>query len=101
MIKAILDKAASGGLLANPARLNSFLKATADAVAVDKTLSVIDLAPQLRHLRSGSLAFLTTPTKGTGTVGTESVVFADAAKSKQLYDAVRRDAVREILDKAS
>ncbi|MEV4534303.1 LCP family protein [Asanoa sp. NPDC049518] len=101
VIRAILDKAASGGLLTNPGGLNSFLRATADAVAVDKTLSIVDLAPQLRHLRSDSLAFLTTPTKGTGTVGSESVVFADATKSKQLYDAVRRDAVREILDKAS
>ncbi|SNS72531.1 cell envelope-related function transcriptional attenuator common domain-containing protein [Asanoa hainanensis] len=100
VIRAILDKAASGGLLTNPAGLNSFLKATANAVAVDKTLSILDLAPQLRHLRSDSLAFLTTPTKGTGMVGSESVVFADTTKSKQLYDAVRRDAVREILDKA-
>jgi LCP family protein required for cell wall assembly len=101
VIKAILDKAASGGLLTNPARLNSFLRATADAVSVDKTMSILDMAGQLRHLRSGNLTFLTTPTNGTGQVGTESVVFANKQKGAILYEAVRRDAVKEILQAAN
>ncbi|WP_213450962.1 LCP family protein [Rhizomonospora bruguierae] len=98
VIKAILDTAASGGLLASPTRLNSFVRASADAVAVDKTLSLIDMATDLRHLRSGNLTFLTSPSKGTGRVGSESVVFADPGKAKTLFDAVRRDAIAEILD---
>ena len=97
VITAILDKAASGGLLTNPGKLNSFLRATANSVSVDKTMSIIDLAAQLRHLRSGNLTFLTNPSSGTGMVGSESVVFADKTKDKALYDAVRRDAVPEIL----
>lgn len=100
VIKAILDKAASGGLLTNPGRLNGFLKATADAVSVDETLSLFDTAMDLRHLRSGNLTFVTNPTKGTGRVGSESVVFDDAARAKTLYDAVRRDSVPEILNAA-
>ena len=101
VIKAILDKAASGGTLANPARLNSFLRATADAVAVDETLSIFDTATELRHLRSGNLTFVTSPTRGTGRVGTESVVFADTAGAKSFYDAVRRDDVPAILKAAT
>ncbi|MFG2110954.1 LCP family protein [Micromonospora chersina] len=97
VIKAILDKAASGGVLANPGKLNSFVKATSDAVAVDKSLSPLDLALELRGLRSGNLTFLTCPVKGTGQVGSESVVFADTAKAKSVFDAVRRDAVKEIV----
>ncbi|MEV0392181.1 LCP family protein [Polymorphospora rubra] len=97
VIKAILDKAVSGGVLANPSRLNAFVKATADSVAVDQTLSILDLAMELRHLRSGNLTFVTSPTKGTGMVGSESVVFPDTAKAETFYDAVRRDAVPEIL----
>ncbi|RKF23756.1 LCP family protein [Micromonospora globbae] len=97
VIKAILDKAASGGTLASPGKLNSFVRATADAVAVDRELSLVDLAMELRGLRSGNLTFFTCPTKGTGRVGSESVVFADNAKAKVLFDAVRRDAVPEIL----
>jgi len=97
VIRAILDKAASGGTLANPAKLNSFVKASADAVSVDKTLSLFDMGMELRHLRSGNLTFVTSPTQGTGRVGSESVVLADKERAKKFYDAVRRDAVPEIL----
>ncbi|MFC0533242.1 LCP family protein [Phytohabitans kaempferiae] len=97
VIKAILDKAASGGTLANPGRLNSFLRATADAVSVDETFSIFDSATELRHMRSGNLTFITNPTTGTGRKGSESVVLDDPEQAKALYDAVRRDAVPEIL----
>ncbi|GAB3977151.1 LCP family protein [Plantactinospora veratri] len=100
VIRAILDKAASGGTLANPAKLNSFVRASADAVSVDKTLSMLDMGMELRHLRSGNLTFVTSPTQGTGQVGSESVVFADRDKAKKFYEAVRRDAVPEILNNA-
>ncbi|MGB2567550.1 LCP family protein [Micromonospora citrea] len=97
VIKAILDKAASGGVLTNPGKLNSFVKASANAVAVDKSLSLVDLAMKLRHLRSENLEFFTCPSKGTGRVGSESVVFADKARARTLFDAVRRDSVPEIV----
>ncbi|MFD2764419.1 LCP family protein [Micromonospora eburnea] len=97
VIKAILDKAASGGTLSNPAKLNAFVKATSNAVSVDKSLSILDFATELRHLRSGNLSFFTCPTKGTGRVGDQSVVFADKAKAKVLFDAVRRDSVADVL----
>jgi LCP family protein required for cell wall assembly len=101
MIKAVLDKASSAGLLTNPGQLNALLRATANAVTVDKTLSLFDMATQLRDLRSGNLNFYTSPTKGTGMVGDQSVVFADDSKAKTLYDAVRRDAVSEIVAAAT
>ncbi|MGY4894060.1 LCP family protein [Micromonospora aurantiaca (nom. illeg.)] len=97
VIKAILDKAASGGVMTNPAKLNSFVRATSDSVAVDKSLSLVDLAMEMRGLRGDNLTFFTCPVKGTGRVGSESVVFPDPARSKTLFDAVRRDSVPEIL----
>jgi anionic cell wall polymer biosynthesis LytR-Cps2A-Psr (LCP) family protein len=97
MIKAVVDQAASGGMLTDPARLNAFLRATANAVSIDQTLSLIDLAMDLRHLRSGNLNFFTSPSSGTGMVGDQSVVFSDNAKAKTLFDAVKRDAVPDIL----
>jgi LCP family protein required for cell wall assembly len=100
VIKAILDKAASGSLLTNPGKLNGFLRSTADAVAVDKSLNIFNTAMDLRGIRSGNLTFLTNPTTGTGRVGTESVVFDDPGKAKTLYDAVRRDDVPKILSTA-
>lgn len=97
VIKAILDKAASGGILANPTRLNSFVRATSSAVSVDRSMSLVDMAMELRSLRGNDLTFVTNPTKGTGRVGSKSVVFADPEKAALFYDAVRRDAVNEIL----
>jgi LCP family protein required for cell wall assembly len=97
MIKAVLDKAASAGLLTNPSELNAFLRATTKAVSVDESLSLISTAMDLRQLRSGNLAFFTSPSKGTGNVGGQSVVLADTTKAKALYAAVRRDDVPEIL----
>ncbi len=91
VIRAILDKASSGGILTNPGRLNSFLRATADAVAVDDTLNIFGMAGDLRHLRSENLGFYTSPTSGTGTRGDQSVVLPDRAKAKVFFDAVRRD----------
>ncbi|WP_410813278.1 LCP family protein [Micromonospora sp. 067-2] len=93
VIKAILDKAASGGTLASPTKLNSFVRATADAVAVDQSMSLVDLAMELRHLRSGNLGFYTCPTDGTGQKGTESVVLVNKDKADRVFDAVRRDSV--------
>ncbi|WP_433390611.1 LCP family protein [Micromonospora sp. KLBMP9576] len=97
VIKAILDKVSSGGILTNPGKLNSLLQATSGSVSVDKKLSLLDMATEMRGLRSGNLFFLTSPTKGTGRVGTESVVFADAGRVRSFYDSVRRDAVSEIV----
>jgi LCP family protein required for cell wall assembly len=91
VIKAILNKAASGGLLTNPSKLNDFLQATATAATVDSTLSILDTATDLRHLRGENLTFYTNPTKGTGAVGGQSVVFPDTAKDKAFYEAIRDD----------
>jgi LCP family protein required for cell wall assembly len=97
VMKAILDQGVSAGLITNPVRLNKFLQATADAVSVDETLSFFDMAMDVRHLRSKNLTFVTSPTRGTGTVGTESVVFPDPAGVRDLYEAVRRDEVDAIV----
>jgi LCP family protein required for cell wall assembly len=96
VIKAILSKASSGGILTNPARLNSFLRATADSVAVDDTLKLVGMASDLRHLRGENLTFYTSPTTGTGMKGDQSVVLPDRAKAKAFYDAISRDDAKAI-----
>jgi LCP family protein required for cell wall assembly len=100
VIKAILDKGVSGGTITSPGKLNSFLRATADAVSVDETFSIFDTATELRHLRSGNLTFVTNPTTGTGRKGSESVVLDDPQKAKALYEAVRNDSVSDIVSAA-
>jgi LCP family protein required for cell wall assembly len=96
VIKAILNKASSGGILTNPARLNAFLRATASSVAVDDTLNMVGMAADLRHLRGENLIFYTSPSSGTGTKAGQSVVLPDRAKAKALFTAVREDDVATI-----
>ena len=91
VIKAILDKASSGGTLSSPSRINSFLNATTDTVSVDDDLNLLSMANQFRHLRSGNLHFYTSPSKGTGMIGDQSVVLPDKEKAKALFTAVRKD----------
>ena len=101
VIKAILNEASSGGILTNPARLNSFLRATASSVAVDDTLNMLGMAGDLRHLRGENLVFYTSPSAGTGTRSGQSVVFPDRARAKALFTAVRQDDVAKIAAAAS
>jgi LCP family protein required for cell wall assembly len=93
VIQAILSKAASGGILTDPARLNAFLKATAKSVTVDETLNIFTMATDLRHLRGDNLTFLTSPSAGTGTEDGQSVVFPDRKKAASLFAAVKADNV--------
>ena len=96
VLKAILSKASSGGILTNPGRLNSFLSATADSIAVDDTLKLFSMASELRHLRGENLTFYTSPTSGTGMKGNQSVVLPDRAKAKVFFNAIRRDDTKAI-----
>ena len=79
------------GTLSSPGKINDFLKATTNTVSVDKTLDIISMATQLRHLRSGNLHFYTSPSQGTGMIGDQSVVLPDTMKAKALFKAVRKD----------
>ncbi|GAB4056259.1 LCP family protein [Catellatospora paridis] len=95
LLKALLDKAASGGILTSPGKLNDFLGAVTSAVTVDQEFKLIDMAIQFRGIRSDDLIFLTSPHKGSQMVGGESVVVSDKEKAIALYEAVGRDAMKQ------
>jgi LCP family protein required for cell wall assembly len=91
MMKAILDKAVSGGTVSNPSKLNSFLKAVTKSMTVDKDFSLADMALQFRNLRSDDLTFMVSPNDGSKKINGEDVVVPDKEKATALYDAVRND----------
>jgi LCP family protein required for cell wall assembly len=93
VIKAVMEKAASRGLLTDLPKMNSFIRATANALTVDQGLSLFDLALELRQVRSEHLTFMTSPSKGVGWEGSQSVVYADPDKAAKLYAAVNADQV--------
>ncbi|MET8150058.1 LCP family protein [Actinoplanes sp. NPDC049668] len=94
-LKALMDKAASSGTLSNPAKLNSFLKATTNALTADKDFSLTDMALQFRSLRGENLTFITNPNLGSQTIAGQSVVVSDREKALALYRAVAADKVDE------
>ena len=94
-LRALMDKAVSSGTLADPGRLNAFLKATTAAVTVDDGFSIVDMALQFRSLRGENLHFITNPNKGSETIGGESVVVSDREKALAMYKAIADDKMKE------
>lgn len=90
-LRALMDKAVSSGTLSNPAKLNSFLKATTKAVTVDEGFSLVDMALEFRKLRGENLHFLTSPHNGSDTINGESVVVSDREKALTMYQAMADD----------
>jgi LCP family protein required for cell wall assembly len=94
-LKALMDKAASSGTLADVGKLNSFLKAVTAAVTVDNDFSLTDSAMEFRSLRGDNLTFITSPNKGSETIAGQSVVVSDREKALSLYKAVRGDTMKD------
>ncbi|MFI7545999.1 LCP family protein [Actinoplanes sp. NPDC049599] len=94
-LKALMDKAASTGTLSNPAKLNSFLKATTNAITADQDFSLTDMALQFRSLRGENLTFITSPNLGGQTIAGQSVVVSDREKALALYKAIAADKMDE------
>lgn len=91
IISAVFQQAAGLNVLTSPTKLDSVIRSTASAVTVDDSLSILDVVGVMRDLRQADLAMLTSPSAGTGMVGDQSVVFADATRAGALFDAVRTD----------
>jgi LCP family protein required for cell wall assembly len=91
LVRAVLAKATQKGLMRDPGRLNGFLQATAGAISVDKGLDLFGTAWSMRELREEAVTSITSPSKSTGMVGGQSVVFADEKAAATLYKAVQND----------
>ncbi|WP_083983029.1 LCP family protein [Actinomadura hibisca] len=89
---ALAKKAADGGTVTNPFKLNRFLTALTKSISVDDGVTggkLRSLALSMRNVRAGDVRFLTVPHKGSAQRGKQSVVVLDRAKSKGLFEAIR------------
>jgi LCP family protein required for cell wall assembly len=96
VLRALLDKAVSGGLLADPVQLYRLLDAVSHAVSVDDTLSnggIRALGVEMRGLRPSEVTFVGAPVAGLGREGPQSVVYLDQIRSGELWAALRTDGV--------
>ncbi len=94
-LKALIDKAASGGTLTNPSKLDNFLKSVAKSMTVDKDFSLTDTAWQFHGIRSSDLTFLVSPNLGSQEINGESFVISDKPRALALYEAVGKDTVAD------
>lgn len=101
LITAVIDRATDTGILTDPSRLNGFLQAVTSAVTVDRNFDLMKTAIALRDLRSNDMTYLTSPNKGTGMVGDQSVVLPDTEAARELYATFVNDTVAQYLAAAS
>lgn len=95
-LRALLDKAASTGLLANPAQTYQFVDALSRSISVDDTLNngaLRSLALDLNGIRSPGVTFVSAPVSGLGQEGDQSVVYLDDAAQRELWDSITTDRV--------
>ncbi len=94
-LRALLTKAASSGMLSDPAGLYDLVDATSHTVSVDDTLTnggIRDLALDLRGMRSAGVTFLSAPVGALGREGAQSVAYLDDVRSAELWSALRTGA---------
>jgi LCP family protein required for cell wall assembly len=94
VLRAMLDKVASAGTLANPVRITSLVTELASFVAVDDGFTPSEmrsLAISARGIRPSSMRFVTVPVTGTPTIDGASVVTLDLDQTADLFDAVETD----------
>lgn len=96
LLRALMWQTLSGDTITNPFKLNDVLDALTQNLAVDEELSTGEmrsLALELRNVRARDVTFMTAPVVGTGMEGSQSVVYLDGDRFRDLFDAVRVDGI--------
>jgi LCP family protein required for cell wall assembly len=94
VLRAMLDKVASAGTLANPFRITRLVTELASFVAVDDGFTSSEmrsLAVSSRNIRPANMRFVTVPVTGTPTIDGASVVTLDLDQTAELFDALAAD----------
>jgi len=102
LLRALMRGAVDGGKVANPFTVNSFLKATASNLTLEKGYSYPEMLGTLwsmRKLRTTNTTFLTVPVADQPhiKVNGADAIQLDPAKDSLLWDALRRDRIADYL----
>lgn len=100
-LRGVLRTVLSSGTLGDPAKLTGLLSGMTPHLASDAGLStqrILELASQLKDVRSEDVAFFTMPTSGTDTIGEESVVLLDPVALEDLRAAFAEDRLAAYAD---
>lgn len=95
VLSALLDRALSGGTLANPVRLTNLINSALRTITVDRALSrnLLGLAEQLRDVSTDDVEFTTVPLADVDyrTPTGESAVLWDKAAAAELFRRIKAD----------
>jgi len=100
IMKGLMTKAGSVGLLSSPRKTLTLVESVARAISVDDSLDdskMRTLALSLRNLRPDSVDFLTAPVSSPGRAGNRAVVRLDTPRARTLWAAIGRDDVASYL----
>ena len=98
VLRALSSELIDEGVLTNPAQALGVARSVAEVVSVDDTLSLKDMAliaARHRGLQPGNVTFMTVPTTGTGSEGSQSVVYLDRGAQKSFWKAFRTDSLEQ------
>lgn len=96
VIRELVSETLTRGTLANPVKVYQVLDSVTSNLEVDVSWSASDmrsLAYSLRSLRKDDIYFSTIPVRGTGMVGSQSVVHLDLVESQAMWQAFKQDDV--------
>ncbi len=94
VLRALMTKAVSGGMLTSPGRTFHLLSAVTRSVSIDDTMSngaLRSLAFGLRNMRPSHVTFMTAPVSGFGREGTQDVVYLDPTRAPLLWKAINNN----------
>jgi LCP family protein required for cell wall assembly len=95
VVKAIAEKVSAEGMLTNPFRLDELLTTAAEALTIDKSLNLRELALTARRIKPANIKFATVPYTSAGLkTHAGSAVKLDDAKAKEMFAAIRDDAIQ-------
>jgi LCP family protein required for cell wall assembly len=97
VMKALMAKATSSGILTSPGKLDSLLIAVAQSLTIDKTMNLRDLAFSLKGIKPSNVQFATVPYIGTFNTPAGSSVKLDDAGCQVLFQAILDDKTAEWL----
>jgi len=93
LLSSMLTEAISSGTLANPVKLDRFLRAALAAIKVDQGLNVAALADQMRGVSPSDVRFMTVPLSNYNyqTPSGELAVLWNAEESRALFSELKND----------
>jgi LCP family protein required for cell wall assembly len=98
VVKAVIAKVSAGDLLTNPMKFDNLMVTVAEALTVDKSLSLTDLASAVRDIRPANIRYATVPyTSASLRTSAGTAVKLDDKKSADMFAAIRNDRIDQWL----